>query len=113
MSSLGPWLNSAHLSLDRRTVPTPGAPLGIPGKGPTYPGRVGPRHPHHGRGGIEKTGAHLEHLGLATTPLGQEVPMYSAISSRTERPFMATVAPLGDTSGIDHPSRRWERRHAR
>ena len=106
MSSLGPPAHSARPLLDRRTVSTPGAPLGTPGKGPTYPGRVGPRHPHHGGGGSTTSGAHARAPRARHSPSASGGRRAAAISSCDRRPFIATSAPAGATSGIDHPSRR-------
>ena len=75
---------------------TRGAPLrGLTGKGPTYPGRVGPRHPHHGGRWRDDADADLEHLRARRSATCARKSRAAAISSSTERPFIATVAPVG------------------
>ena len=82
------------------------AALGSTGKGPTYPARVGPRHPEHGRRWIHDARAQLEHLGLRAPPGARATARRRRSRRATDRPFIATSAPVGATSGIDQPSSR-------
>ena len=96
---------SSPLATTARCGTTPTASLGLTGKGPTYPCRVRPWHPHHRGRGIHQPVPTSNTSGSPHRQVARKS-RADAISSWIERPFIATSAPVGATSGIDHPSRR-------
>ena len=102
----GPARPQLTLSLDRRRSRRPARRSGVRARRPTYPGRVGPRHPHHRGGGIEQPAPSSMHLRRTHSATGAGAPRLRDLLVRPSAPFMATIAPVGATSGIDQPSRR-------